>query len=99
MFGLSCSRSPQTGRIPCLLYEALRSLSRSHHVSILSRDSILALGRLLLAPTSAAPRCIYNIGNTHPEQLEYVVSLLEKEFARRAVANAARRRRATFADV
>jgi UDP-glucuronate 4-epimerase len=31
---------------------------------------------------SKAPWKIYNIGNSHPEELTYVVSLLEKEFGR-----------------
>jgi len=35
--------------------------------------------------TSAAPWRIYNIGNSRPEQLTYVISLLEKEFGRTAV--------------
>jgi UDP-glucuronate 4-epimerase len=35
--------------------------------------------------TSAAPWRIYNIGNSRPEGLMYVISLLEKEFARTAV--------------
>jgi UDP-glucuronate 4-epimerase len=34
--------------------------------------------------TSAAPWKIYNIGNNNPEDLMYVVSLLEKEFGRTA---------------
>jgi UDP-glucuronate 4-epimerase len=34
--------------------------------------------------TSAAPWRIYNIGNSHPEELTYVISLLEKEFGRTA---------------
>jgi UDP-glucuronate 4-epimerase len=34
--------------------------------------------------TSAAPWKIYNIGNSHPEQLMHVVALLEKEFGRTA---------------
>ena len=32
--------------------------------------------------TSAAPWKIYNIGNSRPEELMHVVSLLEKEFGR-----------------
>ena len=35
--------------------------------------------------TSAAPWRIYNIGNNRPEELTYVVSLLEKEFGRTAI--------------
>jgi UDP-glucuronate 4-epimerase len=35
--------------------------------------------------SSAAPWKIYNIGNSHPEDLTYVISLLEKEFGRLAV--------------
>jgi UDP-glucuronate 4-epimerase len=35
--------------------------------------------------TSAAPWQIYNIGNNHPEELTYVISLLEKEFGKSAV--------------
>jgi UDP-glucuronate 4-epimerase len=35
--------------------------------------------------TSSAPWRIYNIGNNRPEELTYVVSLLEKEFGRKAV--------------
>jgi UDP-glucuronate 4-epimerase len=35
--------------------------------------------------TSAAPWKIYNIGNSHPEDLIYVISLLEKEFGRTAI--------------
>jgi UDP-glucuronate 4-epimerase len=35
--------------------------------------------------TSRAPWKIYNIGNNRPEELTYVVSLLEKEFGRSAV--------------
>jgi UDP-glucuronate 4-epimerase len=35
--------------------------------------------------TSAAPWKIYNIGNSHPEDLIYVISLLEKEFGRAAI--------------
>jgi UDP-glucuronate 4-epimerase len=35
--------------------------------------------------TSAAPWKIYNIGNSHPEDLGYVISLLEKEFGKSAV--------------
>ena len=35
--------------------------------------------------TSAAPWRIYNIGNNRPEDLTYVVSLLEKEFGRTAI--------------
>jgi UDP-glucuronate 4-epimerase len=35
--------------------------------------------------TSAAPWRIYNIGNNHPEELTYVISLLEKEFGKSAV--------------
>ncbi len=35
--------------------------------------------------TSAAPWRIYNIGNSRPEELTYVISLLEKEFGRTAV--------------
>jgi UDP-glucuronate 4-epimerase len=35
--------------------------------------------------TSAAPWKIYNIGNNNPEELMYVVFLLEKEFGRTAV--------------
>jgi UDP-glucuronate 4-epimerase len=35
--------------------------------------------------TSAAPWKIYNIGNSHPEELTYVISLLEKEFGRTAL--------------
>ena len=34
--------------------------------------------------TSAAPWTVYNIGNSHPEELTYVISLLEKEFGRPA---------------
>jgi UDP-glucuronate 4-epimerase len=34
--------------------------------------------------TSAAPWKIYNIGNSHPEELGYVISLLEKEFGKSA---------------
>jgi UDP-glucuronate 4-epimerase len=34
---------------------------------------------------SAAPWNIYNIGNNNPEELKYVVSVLEKEFGRTAV--------------
>jgi UDP-glucuronate 4-epimerase len=34
--------------------------------------------------TSAAPWRIYNIGNSRPEELTYVISLLEKEFGRTA---------------
>ena len=34
--------------------------------------------------SSAAPWKIYNIGNSHPEDLTYVISLLEKEFGRPA---------------
>jgi UDP-glucuronate 4-epimerase len=34
--------------------------------------------------TSAAPWKVYNIGNSHPEELTYVISLLEKEFGRSA---------------
>lgn len=34
---------------------------------------------------SAAPWKIYNIGNSRPEELTYVISLLEKEFGRPAV--------------
>jgi len=34
--------------------------------------------------TSTAPWKIYNIGNNKPEELMYVVSILEKEFGRRA---------------
>ncbi len=32
--------------------------------------------------SSKAPWKIYNIGNSHPEELTYVISLLEKEFGR-----------------
>jgi len=32
--------------------------------------------------TSAASWKVYNIGNSHPEELTYVISLLEKEFGR-----------------
>jgi UDP-glucuronate 4-epimerase len=32
--------------------------------------------------TSKSPWKIYNIGNSHPEELTYVVSLLEREFGR-----------------
>lgn len=35
--------------------------------------------------TSGAPWRIYNIGNNHPEELTYVVSLLEKELGKTAV--------------
>jgi UDP-glucuronate 4-epimerase len=35
--------------------------------------------------TSAAPWKIYNIGNNRPEELVHVVSLLEKEFGRKAI--------------
>ncbi len=35
--------------------------------------------------TSAAPWKIYNIGNSHPEELGYVISLLEKEFGKPAI--------------
>jgi UDP-glucuronate 4-epimerase len=35
--------------------------------------------------TSAGPWKIYNIGNSHPEDLIYVISLLEKEFGRTAI--------------
>ena len=35
--------------------------------------------------TSAAPWKIYNIGNSHPEELGYVISLLEKEFGKSAI--------------
>jgi UDP-glucuronate 4-epimerase len=35
--------------------------------------------------TSAAPWKIYNVGNSNPEELMHVVSLLEKEFGRLAV--------------
>jgi UDP-glucuronate 4-epimerase len=35
--------------------------------------------------TSAAPWKIYNIGNSHPVDLIYVISLLEKEFGRTAI--------------
>jgi UDP-glucuronate 4-epimerase len=35
--------------------------------------------------TSAAPWKIYNIGNNRPEELMHVVSLLEKEFSRKAL--------------
>ena len=35
--------------------------------------------------TSAAPWRIYNIGNNQPEELTYVISLLEKEFGKSAV--------------
>jgi UDP-glucuronate 4-epimerase len=35
--------------------------------------------------TSAAPWKIYNIGNSHPEELGYVISLLEKEFGHSAI--------------
>jgi UDP-glucuronate 4-epimerase len=35
--------------------------------------------------TSAAPWRIYNVGNSHPEDLTYVVSLLEKEFGNTAI--------------
>ena len=39
----------------------------------------------LRASTSSAPWKIYNIGNNHPEDLTYVVGLLEKEFCKPAV--------------
>lgn len=42
-------------------------------------------GRAPDPATSKAPWKIYNIGNSHPEDLMYVVSLLEKEFGRVAV--------------
>ncbi|HLZ03225.1 MAG TPA: NAD-dependent epimerase [Bradyrhizobium sp.] len=35
--------------------------------------------------SSTAPWKIYNIGNSHPEELTYVISLLEKEFGRPAI--------------
>jgi UDP-glucuronate 4-epimerase len=35
--------------------------------------------------SSTAPWKIYNIGNSHPEELTHVISLLEKEFGRPAV--------------
>jgi len=35
--------------------------------------------------SSRAPWRVYNIGNSHPEELKYVVSLLEKEFGRTAI--------------
>jgi UDP-glucuronate 4-epimerase len=35
--------------------------------------------------TSTAPWRIYNVGNSHPEDLTYVVSLLEKEFGGTAI--------------
>src|ERR1700751_4474136 len=35
--------------------------------------------------TSKAPWKIFNIGNNHPEELTYVVALLEKEFGKKAV--------------
>ena len=35
--------------------------------------------------SSAAPWKIYNIGNSHPEELGYVISLLEEEFGRSAI--------------
>jgi len=35
--------------------------------------------------SSRAPWKIYNIGNNHPEDLTYVISLLEKEFGRTAI--------------
>jgi UDP-glucuronate 4-epimerase len=35
--------------------------------------------------TSSAPWRIYNIGNNRPEELTYVISLLEKEFGRSAI--------------
>jgi UDP-glucuronate 4-epimerase len=35
--------------------------------------------------SSAAPWKIYNIGNSHPEELGHVISLLEKEFGRSAI--------------
>jgi UDP-glucuronate 4-epimerase len=35
--------------------------------------------------SSAAPWKIYNIGNSHPEELTYVISLLEKELGKSAV--------------
>jgi UDP-glucuronate 4-epimerase len=34
--------------------------------------------------TSAAPWKVYNIGNSHPEELTYVISLLKTEFGRSA---------------
>ena len=37
--------------------------------------------------SSRAPWKIYNIGNNHPEDLTYVISLLEKEFGRTAIKN------------
>ena len=40
---------------------------------------------LAKAATSAAPWRVYNIGNSRPEELKNVVSLLEKEFGRTAV--------------
>jgi UDP-glucuronate 4-epimerase len=35
--------------------------------------------------SSTAPWKIYNIGNSHPEELGYVISLLEREFGRSAI--------------
>jgi UDP-glucuronate 4-epimerase len=35
--------------------------------------------------TSSAPWRIYNIGNSRPEELDHVISLLEKEFGRTAI--------------
>lgn len=35
--------------------------------------------------TSKAPWMVYNIGNNHPEELMYVISVLEKEFGRTAI--------------
>ncbi len=35
--------------------------------------------------SSAAPRKVYNIGNNRPEELMYLVSLLEQEFGRTAI--------------
>jgi len=53
--------------------------------------------------TSAAPWRIYNIGNNRPEDLTYVVSLLEKEFGRTAIRDMLPMQpgdvEATFADV
>jgi UDP-glucuronate 4-epimerase len=53
--------------------------------------------------TSAAPWRIYNIGNNRPEELTYVVSLLEKEFGRTAIRDMLPMQpgdvEATFADV
>lgn len=39
-------------------------------------------GRTPDPASSKAPWKIYNIGNSHPEELTYVISLLEKEFGR-----------------